>query len=131
MFWRSVAAPIQFGVIGFILLENVVDGSQQHPCDGNDGFFVPPALFESQVAVMDFREPLCPNGTKCALNKQRLDIGSSPADSVGFPRILVVIAEAALPNTSENTSSSLKLETVRQFCARFFSPVVKLVSFQR
>ena len=42
-----------------------------------------------------------------------------------------MIAEAVLPNTSENTSSSLKLETVRQFCARFFSPVVKLVSFQR
>jgi len=28
-----------------------------------------------------------------------------------------------LPNTSENTSSNLMLETVRQFCARFFSPV--------
>ena len=51
--------------------------------------------------------------------------------SVGSSRIRAVIAEAALPNTSENTSSSLKLETVRQFCARFFSPVVKLVSFQR
>ena len=46
MFWRSVAAPIQFGVIGFILFENVVDGSQQHPCNGNDGFFVTPALFK-------------------------------------------------------------------------------------
>ena len=31
---------------------------------------------------------------------------------------------------SENTSSNLILETVRQFWARFFSPVVKLVSFQ-
>ena len=41
----------------------------------------------------------------------------------------VVIAEAALPKTSENTSSSLILETVRQFWTRFFSPVVKLVSF--
>ena len=48
-----------------------------------------------------------------------------------LPQDIVVIAKAALPNTSENTSSSLKLETVRQFCARFFSPVVKLVSFQR
>jgi hypothetical protein len=35
-----------------------------------------------------------------------------------------VIAEAALPNTSENTSSNLMLDTVRQFWARFFSPVV-------
>ena len=39
----------------------------------------------------------------------------------------MVIVEAALPNTSENTSSRLKLEMVRQFCARFFSPVVKPV----
>ena len=51
--------------------------------------------------------------------------------SDGFSRIRAVIVEAALPNTSENTSSNLILETVRQFCARFFSPVVKLVSFQR
>ena len=51
--------------------------------------------------------------------------------SVGFSRIRAVIAEAVLPNAFENTSSSLKLETVKQFCARFFSPVVKLVSFQR
>ena len=31
------------------------------------------------------------------------------------------------PNTSENTSSSFRLETVRQFWARFFSPVSILV----
>ena len=58
-----------------------------------------PALFESQVAVMDFRETLCPNGTKCALNKQRLDIGSRPADSGGFllPGALVVLRRKASP----------------------------------
>ena len=36
----------------------------------------------------------------------------------------VVMADALLPNTLLNTSSSLKLETVRQFWARFFSPVM-------
>lgn len=42
----------------------------------------------------------------------------------------VMIAEAALLKTSLNTSSSLMLETVRQFWAGVFSPVVKLISFQ-
>ena len=35
------------------------------------------------------------------------------------------------PNTSENTSSSLRLETVRQLRARFFIPVIWYVSFMR
>ena len=39
-----------------------------------------------------------------------------------------MIAEPDLPNTSEKTSSSLMLETVRQFCARFFSPTEMFVS---
>ena len=51
--------------------------------------------------------------------------------SDGFSKSRVVIAEAAFPKTSENTSSNLRLKTVRQFCTRFFSPVVKLVSFHR
>ena len=46
-------------------------------------------------------------------------------------RIRAVIVEAALPNTTRYLRVNLILETVRQFCARFFSPVVKLVSFQR
>ena len=56
-----------------------------------------------------------------------------PIFSVGLASALAT----ALGNASNMvicllyTSSSLKLETVRQFCARFFSPVVKLVSFQR
>ena len=35
------------------------------------------------------------------------------------------------PNTSEKTSSSFRLETVRQFWARFFSPVIIQVSLKR
>lgn len=45
MFRRSVNVSIKLGIVGFILLENVVDGSQQHPCNGNDSFFVTSALF--------------------------------------------------------------------------------------
>ena len=35
-----------------------------------------------------------------------------------------------IPNTSENTSSSCNLETVRQFWMRFFSPVSILVNLE-
>ena len=41
----SVDVSIKLGIEGFILLEYVVDGSQQHSCNGNDSFFVTPALF--------------------------------------------------------------------------------------
>ena len=41
----SVDVSIKLGIVGFILLEKVVDGGQQHPCNGNDSFFVTPALF--------------------------------------------------------------------------------------
>ena len=251
---RSVALSVEFRVVRLVLLEHIVDSRKEHSGNGNNGFLVPTALFESQVAITDFRELLGTNGTERTLNKQWLDVSTGSTDSggfllpgafvvlrrkpgpgakmlrggehghihsdfrdnadsgkgldtrsrhnkaqlrkifsavdriresrlilhssrlsmwermmrsfsacsahispstaarisssvtfirfvrnpetsviftVGFSRIRAVIAEAALPDTSENTSSSLKLETVRQFCARFFSPVVKLVSFQR
>ena len=99
MFWWSVAAPIQFGVIGFILLENVVNGSQQHSCNGNDGFFVAPALFYRKVAVSNFGVAFRADGTEGTLNQQRLDIGSSPADSGGFllPGTFVVLRRKTSP----------------------------------
>ena len=45
MFRRSVNVSIKLGIVGFILLEDVVDSSKQHSSNGNDGFFVAPALF--------------------------------------------------------------------------------------
>ena len=39
-----------------------------------------------------------------------------------------MIPEEALPKTLEKTLSSFRLETVRQFCARFFSPAVNVVN---
>lgn len=50
---------------------------------------------------------------------RKLEISAIFSD--GFSRSRGVIAKAAFPNTSENTSSSLMLETVRRFCTRFFS----------
>jgi hypothetical protein len=34
----SVDVSIKLGIVGLILLENVVDGSEQHSCNGNDAF---------------------------------------------------------------------------------------------
>ena len=43
-----------------------------------------PALFESEIAVADFRELLGSNGTERALHQQGLDVGSGSTDSGGF-----------------------------------------------
>ena len=51
--------------------------------------------------------------------------------SPGCCKMCSVIEREDLPNTSEKTSSSFKLETVRQFWARFFSPVIIQVSLYR
>lgn len=51
--------------------------------------------------------------------------------SLGCCKICSVIERDYLPNTSENTSSSLRLDTVRQFWARFFSPEIIQVSLYR
>ena len=57
--------------------------------------------------------------------------GATSKDSPGCCRICSVMEREDLPNISENTSSSLKLETVRQLCARFFSLVIIQVSLKR
>ena len=44
---------IKLGIVGFILLENVVNGSEQHSCNGNDSFFVTPAFFQVFIASAD------------------------------------------------------------------------------
>lgn len=56
-------------------LEHIVNGREQHPCNGDDCLLVAPALFNGKVTAMDFREPFGFNGEKSALNKQRLDVG--------------------------------------------------------
>ena len=57
--------------------------------------------------------------------------GATSNFSPGCCKICSVIEREDLPNTSENTSSSLRLDTVRQFWARFFSPVIIQVSLYR
>ena len=57
--------------------------------------------------------------------------GATSNVSPGCCRICSVIERDDLPNTSEKTSSSLRLDTVRQFWARFFSPVIIQVSLKR
>ena len=43
-----------------------------------------PVFFEKKIAAADFRELLCANGTKCALNEYGFDVGSNPTDSGSF-----------------------------------------------
>ena len=57
--------------------------------------------------------------------------GATSKVSPGCCKICSVMEREDFPNTSEKTSSSLKLDTVRQFWARFFSPVIIQVSLKR
>ena len=75
---------IKLGIVGLILLEDVVNCSEQHSCNGNDGFFVTPALFQVFIAPADFRIAFLANCTQRTLNKQRLDVGTGSANSGGF-----------------------------------------------
>src|SRR5574344_1474978 len=54
--------------------------------------------------------------------------GATSKFSPGCCKICSVIEREDLPNTSEKTSSSFRLDTVRQFWARFFSLVIIQVS---
>ena len=90
---RSVYLPIELRIVRFIFLEHVVNGGEQHSGNGNNGFLVSPAFLEREIAVADFRELLGTNRIEGALHKQRLDVGSGPADSGGFllPCALIVL----------------------------------------
>lgn len=57
-----VAHAVEFRVVGFILLEHIVDSCKEHPGNGDDGFLVTSALFESEIAISDFRELFGSNG---------------------------------------------------------------------
>ena len=58
---------IKLGIVGFILLENVVDGGQQHPCNGNDSFLVTPASLYVQIPISNFGIALFPDRTQSTL----------------------------------------------------------------
>ena len=79
-----VALSIAFGVVRLVPLEHIVDSRKEHSGNDNDGLFVTPTLFEREVAISDFREFLCADSAKSALNKQRFDVGSGSTDSGGF-----------------------------------------------
>ena len=79
-----VALAVEFRIVGFILLEHIVDSCKEHPGNGDDGFLVTSALFEREIAILDFWELFGTNRTEGALNEQRLDVSPSPADSGGF-----------------------------------------------
>ena len=76
-----------------MLLEDVVDGSQQHSCNGDDSFLMTTPLFKIEVAVSDFGSVFIPDGTERALDKQRLYISPGSADpgSLFLPGTLVVL----------------------------------------
>ena len=75
---------IKLGIVGLILLQDVVNDSEQHSCDGNDSFFVTPALFQIFIASANLRIAFLADCTQRTLHKQRFDVSSGSADSGGF-----------------------------------------------
>ena len=99
--WRSVCLPVKFRIVRLIFLENVVNSCKEHSGNGDDCFLVSTAFLESKVAIADFWEFLGTNRIEGALNKQRFDVGSGPADSGGFllAGTLVVLRRKPSPGT--------------------------------
>ncbi len=75
---------IKLGIVGLILLQDVVDSGEQHSCNGNDSFFVTTTLFEIEVTIANFRVAFLANGAQSTLNEQRLDVSTGSADSGSF-----------------------------------------------
>ena len=84
MFRWSVDVSIKLGIVGFILLEDVVDSGQQHSCNGNDSFFVTSAFLDIEIAITNLRIALGSDCTQSALNEQRFDICTCTTDSGSF-----------------------------------------------
>ena len=99
-------------------------------------FFLPVFFCFSQL-YSDFGRKLIPSGRKISSKrhypflKRPWTKGATSNFSPGCCKICSVIERDDLPNTSENKSSSLRLDTARQFGARFFSPVIIQVSSYR
>lgn len=51
---------------------------------GDNRFLVPTAFLEGKIALANFRVLFGADGVESALNKQRIDVGSGPADTGGF-----------------------------------------------
>ena len=81
---RLVRFAVKLWIIRLVLFEDVVDGSQQHPCNGNNRFLVSAPLFKIEITGTDFRSFFTLDGSKSTLHEQRLDVSASPADSGCF-----------------------------------------------
>ena len=90
---RPVALAVEFRIVRLILLEHIIDGREQHPGNGDDGFL------EGEITIADFWEPLSFNDGKSAWNKQWFDVGSGPADSGGFllPSTFIILRRKPSP----------------------------------
>lgn len=90
---------VKLSVVRLVLLQNVVDGGQQHPRNGNNSFLVTSALLNRKIPIADFRVVLCSNSTKYTLNQQWLNVSacSGNSGSLFLPGTLIVLRRKARP----------------------------------
>ena len=90
---RNICLVVKLGIVRLVLLQNVVDGGQQHPCNGNNSFLVTSAPLNRKIPIADFRIALNPNSTERALNQQWLNVSacSGNSGSLFLPGALIVL----------------------------------------
>ena len=64
---RSVTLAVKPRIVRFVFLEHIVESCKEHSGNGNNGFLMSSPLFESHIAITDFRELLGTNGAERAL----------------------------------------------------------------
>ena len=90
---RVIALSVEFRIVRLILLEHIVNSREEHFGNGDDSFLVAPTFFECEAVAANIWKLLGADRIERTLNKQRLNVGSDPADSGGFllPGTLVVL----------------------------------------
>ena len=73
---RNIYFVGKLSIVRLVLLQNVVDGSQQHSCNSDNSFLVTSALFNRKIPIADFRVALGANRAQSTLNQQSLNVSA-------------------------------------------------------
>ena len=59
----NICFAVKLGVVRLVLIQNVIDSSEQYPSNGNNSFFVTSALLNREIPIADFWVTFSMNGT--------------------------------------------------------------------
>ena len=87
--------------IRFGFFKDVPDSGQEHPANGDDGFLMAATRFQTLIPFSEFRVLFGTDERIGNLNKERLQIRTSPGDTGRFDRFgaSIIARTAASPGT--------------------------------